>query len=119
MTETPLPDGRVAKWILLLTLLLALAARLAAGQEVGAGLYEKARQASVEILVDDHLDGSGWFADTKGMVFTAAHVIGRPGRRIEILSPAAGRLEAAPSGSIARQSTGQTATQVAQPMQMV
>ena len=33
MTETPLPDGRFTKWILLLTLLFALAARVAAGQE--------------------------------------------------------------------------------------
>lgn len=93
----------MAKWILLLTLFFALAARLAAGQEAdaenaaqptAAELYARAKRASVEILVDDHLDGSGWFADPKGLLFTAVHVIGRPGRRIEILSPVAGRLEA-------------------------
>ena len=31
MTQAPPPDGHVAKWILLLTLLLVLAARIAAG----------------------------------------------------------------------------------------
>lgn len=99
MTQTPPPDGRVAKWILLLTLLLALAARLAAGGQAAAEkpvaeLYKQAKLASVEVLVDDHLAGSGFFADKQGLVLTAAHVIGRPGRRLEILSPAAGRLEA-------------------------
>ena len=95
MKQTPPPDGRVAKWILLLTLFLALAARLAAGQETdpekppqptAVDLYAEAKQALVEILVDDHLDGSGWFADPNGLLLTASHVIGRPGRRIEILS---------------------------------
>ncbi|MBN2473367.1 MAG: serine protease [Pirellulales bacterium] len=99
MTSTPPPDGRMAKWILLLTLLIALAARLAVGQEPEAGgpagdLYERAKRASVEILVDDHLDGSGWFTDAEGLLFTAAHVIDRPDRRIEVLSPAVGRLDA-------------------------
>jgi len=99
MMQTPPPDGRFAKWILLLAILLALAARLAAGQEnaappPGERLYDKLKAASVEVLVDGHLDGSGWFADPKGLLFTAGHVIGRPGRKIEILSPVAGRREA-------------------------
>jgi len=101
MTENRLPDGRVAKWVLLLTLFLVAAARIAAGQEADTqptkqdgSLYEKAKLASVEILVDDHMGGSGWFADEQGLLFTAAHVIGRPGRRIEVLSLAVGRLEA-------------------------
>ena len=33
MSETPPPDGRVAKWVLLLTIALVLLARLVAGQE--------------------------------------------------------------------------------------
>jgi len=99
MTQEPPPDGRVAKWILLLALFLALAARLAAGQEAdgkqgGASLYEKAKRASVEILVDDHLAGTGWFADKGGLLFTASHVVGRPPHRIELLSPVAGRVSA-------------------------
>jgi len=102
--QTPPPDGSVAKWILLLTLLIALAARVVAGQETAGqetavepsepGLYEKAKQASVVILGDDHLDGSGWFADSEGLLFTAAHVVRRPDHRIEVVSPAVGRLEA-------------------------
>ncbi|HYW80974.1 MAG TPA: serine protease, partial [Thermoguttaceae bacterium] len=99
MTNNPPPDGRVAKWILLLTLFLVAAARIAAGQEVETepaetSLYEKAKLASVEVLVDDHMDGSGWFVDGQGLLFTAAHVIGRPGRRIEVISPTIGRIEA-------------------------
>ena len=101
MAQAPPPDGRVAKWILLLTLLLATAARLAAGQEpaaeeakeAGAALYEKAKRASVEVLVDGHLAGTGWFADSQGLVLTAAHMIDRPGCNIELLSPVAGRVE--------------------------
>ncbi|MEE8452883.1 MAG: S1C family serine protease [Thermoguttaceae bacterium] len=98
MTENPPPDGRMAKWILLLTLFLVAAARIAAGQEVdnppAETLYEKAKAASVEILVDDHMGGSGWFADPQGLLFTASHVISRPGRRIEVLSPEVGRIDA-------------------------
>ncbi len=99
MRESPPPDGRTAKWILLLTIFLVLMARLASGQETAtqkpnAGLDATAKQASVEVLVDDHLDGSGWFADREGLFFTAAHVVGSPGRRIEILSPAVGRRKA-------------------------
>jgi S1-C subfamily serine protease len=98
MTPPSAPDARMAKWILLMTLLLALAARLAAGADAAAkpdaDLYERAKRASVEVLVDDHLDGSGWFADAKGLVLTAAHVVNRPDRRIEVLSPVAGRLPA-------------------------
>jgi len=58
------------------------------------GLYERVKRASVEILVDDHLDGSGWFADPKGLIVTVAHAIPKPGRRIEVRSPVAGRLDA-------------------------
>jgi len=99
MTQSSPPDGRVSKWILLLTLLIALASRLAAGQETSRekpdpGLYEKAKRASVVILGNDHLDGSGWFTDPEGLLFTAAHVVGRADRRIDVVSPVAGRLEA-------------------------
>ncbi len=95
MNNSPLPDGRVVKWIVLLTLLLTLAARLAAGQEVAErSVYQTAKAATVEILGNDHLDGSGWFVDPQGLVITAAHVIAQPDRRIEILSPTIGRLEA-------------------------
>jgi len=70
--------------------LLAVAPGIAAP---APDLYERARRASLEILVDDHLVGSGWFADPKGLAMTAAHVVWS-GRRIEVLSPEAGRLAA-------------------------
>jgi serine protease Do len=57
-------------------------------------IYEKAKAASVEVLVNGHLNGSGCFVDPKGIVLTAAHVIEDPGRRIEINNPRAGRLAA-------------------------
>jgi S1-C subfamily serine protease len=56
--------------------------------------YDRAKAASVEVLIDGHLAGSGWFADAKGLAVTAAHVVGQPGRRVELVSPAAGRVEA-------------------------
>lgn len=57
-----------------------------------AALYDLAENATVEILVDGRLDGSGWFASADGLVVTAGHVIvGRTDHRIEIISPAAGR----------------------------
>jgi S1-C subfamily serine protease len=59
-----------------------------------AGLYERATKASVEILVDDRLSGTGVFVDPIGLVMTAGHAVGRPGARIEILSPVAERCRA-------------------------
>ncbi|NQU26610.1 MAG: hypothetical protein HQ567_35445, partial [Candidatus Nealsonbacteria bacterium] len=60
MSTTQPPDGRMAKWILLLTLFLVLAAKLAAGAQgdekpTTAELYATAKAASVEVLVDGHL----------------------------------------------------------------
>ena len=57
-------------------------------------LYQRAKAASVEVLVNGHLNGSGCFVDPQGIVLTAAHVIEEPGRRIEVNSPRAGRLKA-------------------------
>ncbi|HUT12595.1 MAG TPA: trypsin-like peptidase domain-containing protein [Thermoguttaceae bacterium] len=99
MSQTPPPDGRTAKWILLLTLLLMLLGRLASGAESPArkplaDVYQEAKRASVEVLVDGHLGGSGFFVDAEGLLVTAAHVVAPPTRPIEILSPVAGRIEA-------------------------
>src|SRR5258708_22290252 len=57
-------------------------------------VYERAKAGSVELLVDGHLSGSGWFADKSGLVMTAAHVIEKPGRRLEVNSPSLNRLPA-------------------------
>ena len=86
---------------LLFLLLSAVAAHPAAGQDAEAPpttaeLYERAKRASVEVLVDGHLSGSGWFADAEGLVMTASHVIRQPDARFEVLSPVAGRMPAKP-----------------------
>ena len=59
-----------------------------------ARIYEQAKQASVEILVDGHHGGSGCFVSDDGLVLTAAHIPGRPGRLLEVLTPDGGRLKA-------------------------
>jgi serine protease Do len=56
-----------------------------------AELYGKAKSAFLEVLVDDYLAGSAVLVDSNGLVLTAAHVIGGPGKRIELLSTVAGR----------------------------
>ncbi len=84
--------------ILLVVLPLVVSVQPARGQgsgERGAGpVYEKAKAASVEVLVNGHLNGSGWFADPRGFLFTAAHVIERPGQKVEVMSPGIGRVAA-------------------------
>lgn len=57
-------------------------------------LYARVKQTAVEVLVDDHLNGSGNMVASEGLAITAAHVIGRPGARIELLSPVGGRRKA-------------------------
>jgi serine protease Do len=59
-----------------------------------AAVYEKAKPALVEVLVNGHLNGSGWFIDPKGTLFTAAHVIEHPDRKVEVTSPSIGRMDA-------------------------
>jgi serine protease Do len=59
----------------------------AGGAEPDLGsLYRAARLAAVEILVDGHHSGSGSFVSARGRVATAAHVVGRPGRTVEVLA---------------------------------
>jgi len=59
-----------------------------------AQIYEQAKRASAEILVDGHHGGSGCFVSGDGLVLTAAHIPGRPGRAIEVLTSDGGRLKA-------------------------
>ena len=77
---------------------LEVSVQLARGQGSGergaAPVYEKAKAAAVEVLVNGHLSGSGWFADPKGFLLTAAHVIEGPGQKVEVNSPAIGRVAA-------------------------
>ena len=50
-----------------------------------ARLYAKLKRASVEIIVDGHLAGSGWFADSSGLIVTAAHMMNGWGAKIEVV----------------------------------
>jgi serine protease Do len=89
--------GRERLLLVLLAVAVFLSCRASWGADAGqpaGSLYERARQASVELLVEDRLHGSGWFADPSGLVVTVAHMFDRPGRRTEVLSPAAGRIDA-------------------------
>jgi S1-C subfamily serine protease len=49
-------------------------------------VYRATRRAGVEILTDGHHSGSGCFVSAEGRVVTAAHVIGNPQRRVEVLT---------------------------------
>jgi serine protease Do len=64
------------------------------GEELSDKFYEKARAASVEVLVNGHLNGSGFIADPKGLVMTAVHVVESPDRKLEVTSPSLGRKDA-------------------------
>ncbi len=57
-------------------------------------LYERARRASVEILVAGRLEGSGWLAAADGVVVTAAHVLAGADDRIEVIHAGGQRLPA-------------------------
>jgi len=59
-----------------------------------AQIYEQAKRAAVEILVDGHHAGSGCFVAEEGLVLSAAHIPARPGRTLEVLTSDGGRLKA-------------------------
>ena len=66
---------------LILALLFPVAG--ATGQNASS-VYKKAKQACFEVLIDGHLQGSGWMASEDGYAITAAHVVGPAGRTIEV-----------------------------------
>jgi len=57
-------------------------------------LYAQVRQSVVDVLVNGRLEGSGFFVDAEGLVLTAAHVIGGPNRRVQVLTAPVERLPA-------------------------
>jgi len=59
-------------------------------------LYRTVREASVFVLADGRHRGSGFFADSRGLIVTAAHMVKGQTDGIEVVSPVAGRLEARP-----------------------
>jgi S1-C subfamily serine protease len=58
------------------------------------GLFARVRAATLIILVDGQQRGSGTLIDASGFAITAAHVIQRKGRRIEVVSASAERMGA-------------------------
>jgi serine protease Do len=67
------------------------------GQELSqpvTDLYDRLKAASVEVLVDRRLAGSGCVIDRKGFVLTAGHVVANAETKIEAISSRAGRLNA-------------------------
>lgn len=76
-------------------LLLAFLATTLAPAIAAAGappeLYGRAVEASLEVLTDDQLDGSGFVVDPSGIAVTAAHAVPDASRRIEVRSPVWGR----------------------------
>ena len=60
----------------------------------GGEAYARLKAASLMILVDGQQRGSGTLIDATGFAITAAHVIIRKGRRIEVISATAERLGA-------------------------
>lgn len=84
----------------LLLAVLSGGGRPAASAPAGGGtdaaprdFYDTVRRASVELLVNDHLEGTGWIADASGLVCTVAHAV-REGVRIEARVDGAGRVAA-------------------------
>jgi S1-C subfamily serine protease len=75
--------------------LLPAAAQDASAPDSVARLYHLARGAALEVLVNDHLNGSAVLVDRSGGALTAAHVVGRPGSRVEVLTADAARHKAA------------------------
>lgn len=60
----------------LLALLVVANVCRGADESDQSALYERAKVASIEVLVNGHLGGSGWIASADGYAFTAAHVVG-------------------------------------------
>ncbi len=55
-------------------------------------IYQEARQASVDLLVEGHHAGTGCFVDQQGLIISALHILARPGRKVEAVSPTLGRV---------------------------
>ncbi|MGA2620394.1 MAG: S1C family serine protease [Thermoguttaceae bacterium] len=99
MRQTMFRGGGAILALVVACLIFATAGTPAAAGEPGgrgatATLYEQAKAGSVEVLVNGHLQGTGWFADPKGLLLAASHMFERPGQRVEVVSPRQGRLEA-------------------------
>jgi len=88
------PMSRAGRLSVFFALSSVLALSIARGEELSPEAYQKAKAAVVEVLVNGHLNGTGWIGDAKGLIITAGHVVEQPDRRFEITSPTLGRKEA-------------------------
>ena len=99
--STRLARRGIARWLAFGAGVVAVT-HLTAGQTMAAGesavrggeAYARLKAASLMILVDGQQRGSGTLIDATGVAITAAHVIIRKGRRIEVISATAERLGA-------------------------
>ncbi len=66
----------------------------AEGADSISGVIDSARDATVEVLVDGQLKGSGAFVDGDGTVITAAHIFSAPDARFEVIDASDKRLAA-------------------------
>jgi serine protease Do len=66
----------------------------ARAEPIGEAQFKALCEASLDILVDEQHRGSGMLVDARGRAITAAHMLQDPGRRIEVVSPVAGRVAA-------------------------
>jgi S1-C subfamily serine protease len=65
-----------------------------AGATLTAEVYARLKAASLVVMLEGQMKGSGALVDAGGLVITSAHGIGRKGSRVEVLTAAAERLRA-------------------------
>jgi S1-C subfamily serine protease len=83
--------GLLAMLVVMATLtIMATTARA----EWTEAVYDRVRSATVEILIDGQLCGSGCIIDSKGIVLSSGHLFPKPSAKVEILSVAIGRHDA-------------------------
>lgn len=86
--------GRFLGFRLIVPALLTAAGCMNSPAPKDPEIYQALRQASVSVLVNGRMHGSGFFVTPGGLVVTAAHVVkGRP-RKVELLSASRGRMAA-------------------------
>ncbi|MBT3199243.1 MAG: serine protease [Phycisphaerales bacterium] len=95
--------GKIAQYLVLTAICASLAVVYLAGTGAQAdrntqtheSLHSKLNRASVEILINGRMTGSGAFVSPDGLVLTACHVLkNSKGKQIEVISPTVGRMTA-------------------------
>ena len=68
----------------LFLVVVATSSSQAADAVSSAEVYARAQAASAEILINGHLDASGWFASADGLVVSASHAFLKKKMDIEV-----------------------------------